>query len=321
MLTTRAKKILVERVLSEPCQATLIKRLESPNVVIRTDSLFILKYIFEFKYKTRSTTSVEILLTADFAQDNKGMLQVLSFALSHSESILLALSRSIDSPEATKLAIQNLTFLMRVHRQFRLRYARNQLFIEWRQNPQNPLYSLSTVEGLLLVHDEPDRDDIFLSEVQQFIYYIGERNWPLVTGSLEETQLPPKVVDRFRQIWDTKSADKPPVLPFPDPGERWFSDQESERSDGEDNEDESDYVSYEEFLMSVNNLNEEEDRQSVDFLEEPDPVTPEDLLAYFQAAEEAGLRSQDRRRGRRREQEGGQESAGTDGTAQPLREI
>jgi len=193
---------------------------------------------------------------------------------------------------------------MRIHRQFRSRYARNPLFIEWRQNSRNPLYSQNSVDGLLLVYDEPDRDDIYLSEVQQFIYYIGERNWPL------NDDIPEKVVNRFKQIWTAQSADRP-SLPFPDPGERWDSDPDSDPDDFENQPftDVSDYNSYMDFLNNqANTANEEEDRQSVDFLEEPDVVTPDDLMAYFQAAEEAGLRSQGRRRGRRREQEGQGES-------------
>ena len=264
------------------------------------------------------------------------MLQVLSFAFSHSESLLIALARSIDSPEATKLAIQNLTFLMRIHKQFRSRYARNPLFREWRLNPRNPLYSLTTVEGLLLVHEEPSREDLYLSEVQQFIYYIGEKNWPF------DDTIPLRVRDRFKQIWAAQSANKP-ILPFPDPGERWETDEDSEQSDSDENGEMGDiemtpelaeaareavqYISGITFDngreivtvtregVVVGNHEEDEDedeegsdRESVDFLEEPEPVTPEDLLAYFHAAEEAGLRSQDRRRGRRRQVEGQREN-------------
>jgi hypothetical protein len=227
------------------------------------------------------------------------MFHVLSFAFSHSDSILIALARSIDSPEATKLAIQSLTILMRIHKNFRAKYAQSTLFIEWRTNPRNPLYSPTSVEGLLIVYDSPDRDDLYLSEVQQFIFYIGEERWPL------PDELPPRVVNRFKAIWTTKSRDKP-ILPFPDPGERWDTD-EDEESDSDFVEPEDGELTYSDFLNDGElydmNVNGDEDRETIDFIEEPDPLTPEDLVAYFQAAEEAGLRSQDRRRGRRRELE------------------
>lgn len=226
------------------------------------------------------------------------MLQVVNFAFSHYDSLLLCLNHSIEDPVATRLTIQNMIFLMRTHKSSRGYYSEHALFAEWRTNPKNPLASLETVEGILLVNKDDPTADIFLPEVQQFIYYIGEQNW-----SLPESY-PPRVVERFQRIWGLKTEDRPPAVPFHDPVERWFSDRESDRSDDEE-EDEYGFGGYEEFLMEGENGNEEEDRQSIDLLDdEPEVLTPEDLIAYFNAAEEAGLRSQDRRRNARRMAQG-----------------
>jgi len=220
------------------------------------------------------------------------MLQVLSFALSHYHSLLLCLKNSIDSPEATRLTIQNITFLMRMHKQFRMYYARNILFRDWIEDPRNPLYQLQTVEGLLICSQDPYAEDIFIPEVQQFIYYISEANWPL------PSDLDSRVIERFQRIWRVET-DGTPALPFPDPGERWFSDRESERSEDE-NGYEDFYESYTEFLNSISS-GADDGEESVDFLDdEPDIPTSEDIMRYFHVAEEAGLRSQDRRRGGRR---------------------
>jgi hypothetical protein len=228
------------------------------------------------------------LLIIDF-QDNKSTLQVLAFALTHYQTLLRALNNSIDNPIATKLTIQNITFLMRTHKQCRLYYARNPLFVEWRLNPRNPLYSLENVEGLLITGTESYTEDIFLSDIQQFIYYIGEKNWPL-----SEDVYPPRVVNRFKRIWGTQDADRSDVLPFPDQGERWYSDRESEQS--EDDENGYDIEEYYEWM------NGDDDDPSMSLLDdEPDVITPEDLMAYFHVAEEAGLRSQQRRRAGRRQ--------------------
>jgi len=277
-----AKKILVERVLADPCRKTLLARLESTNSTARTEALTTLRYIFEFKHKTRNF------------QDNKTITQVLAFALSHYESLLIALSRSIEDPFATQLAIQNIAFLMRMHKQCRGSYARNQLFIEWRQNPRNPLYSLESVEGLLIISEDDPSEDIFLPEVQQFVYYIGEPYWPL------QDSHPLRVVARFQRIWGPKRGDRPPVPPNNDLGERWFSDRESEESE------DGDYYDYQafgdEFLNEPPDYGEflNEDAVTEDWMQEPGIVTPEDMMAFFHVAEEAGFRSQERRRGGRR---------------------
>ena len=228
------------------------------------------------------------LTLLDF-QDNKAMLQVLAFALREYESLLVALCRSVDNPEATRLAIQNITFLMRTHKQCRTSCAAHPYFKDWRQHSHNPLYSLQTVEGLLLVHPTDPTGDVFLPEVQQFIYYITEDYWPLPPI--------PRIQDRFRKIWVPRLAEGRPSGPqFHDPGERWFSDAESEREDEVDDEY-FDYE-YEEFLASVGTGDGEGSLELLD--DEPDVVTSEDLEAFFTVAEEAGLRSQDRRRAGRR---------------------
>ena len=223
------------------------------------------------------------------------MLQVVNFAFSHYESLLICLNRSIEDPASTRLTIQNIVFLMRTHKGSRPYYSEHTLFAEWRTNPKNPLASLETVEGILLVNKDDPTDDTFLREVQQFIYYIGEQNWPLPES------YPPRVVERFQRIWGLKTEDRSPTVPFHDPVERWFSDRESDRSEDEDDEGSLGFGAYEDFLMEGGNGNEEEDRQSIDLLDdEPEMLTPEDIIAYFNAAEEAGLRSQDRRRNARR---------------------
>src|SRR5947207_15087720 len=117
------------------------------------------------------------------------MLQVVNFAFSHYESLLICLNRSIEDPAATRLTIQNIVFLMRTHKGSRPYYSEHTLFAEWRTNPKNPLASLETVEGILLVNKDDPTDDTFLREVQQFIYYIGEQNWPLPES------YPPRVVE------------------------------------------------------------------------------------------------------------------------------
>jgi hypothetical protein len=224
------------------------------------------------------------------------MLQVLNFAFSHYNSLLVCLNNSIEDPVATRLTIQNITSLMRTQKASRVCYSEHALFIEWRINPKNPLVSLETVEGILLVNNDDPTADIFLPEVQQFIYYIGEQNWPLPES------YPPRVVERFKRIWGLKTENRPPPVPFHDPVELWFSDRESDRSD-DDEEDES--YGFEDYLIEGGNGNDEEDRQSIDLLDdEPEVLTPEDLIAYFNAAEEAGLRSQDRRRNARRMAQG-----------------
>jgi hypothetical protein len=299
---SRAKKILVERVLADPCLKTLLARLESANSTARTEALTTLRYIFEFKHKTRSI-SHHYQLILDF-QDTKTITQVLAFQLSHYESLLIALSHSIEDPFATHLAIQNITFLMRMHKQCRLYYARNPLFIEWRQNPRNPFYSLESVEGLLIISEDDPSEDIFLPEVQQFIYYIGEPYWPL------QDLHPLRVVARFQRIWGPKRGDRPPVPPNNDLGERWFSDRESEGSEDGDYYDYQDQAFGDEFLQAEflheppefgDFLNEGGGLGlTEDWMQEPEIMTPEDLMAFFHVAEEAGLRSQERRRGGRR---------------------
>ena len=150
---------------------------------------------------------------------------------------------------------------------------------------------------------------------------MGESNWPL-----PEDKLSSRVIRRFTRIWDTQNRDQQPG--FLDPEERALSDLESE---GLDDDNEYDYTyEYNEFNYSYEfdqrprrnsqdaNENEEssenesqeeggerdweaeEERQSIGLLDEPEFLTPEDINAYLQAAEEAGMRSQDRRRNARR---------------------
>jgi hypothetical protein len=223
--------------------------------------------------------------------DNKAMLQVLSFGMFQYRTLFTSLKISIDSPEATKLVIQNITWLMRINKPFRTAFRDgNVLFREWIEDLRNPLYQSHTVEGLLVCSNDEYAEDIFLPEVQQFIHYIGESAWPLPSN------LSPRVIERFKRIWRVE-AGQTPVLPFPDPGERWFSDRESERSDEEDDY----YETYTDFLNSMENTGTDDGEGSVDFIDdEPETPTPEDIMRYFHVAEEAGLRSQDRRRGGRR---------------------
>ena len=233
------------------------------------------------------------------------MLEVIEFAISHHLSFLMCLHRSIDDPAATRLVIQHITNFMHSHKGCRQHYVRAISCTEWCRNPKNPLYSLETVEGILIVDNDDPTGDIFLPEIQQFIHYIGEKNWPL-----DEVEHPIRVIDRFRRIWERKTDDRTLALPFHDPGERWFSDHESERSDGDDREDGTDDDVSETFVrmdeMMRAHLREranhagvvEDDNEFLD--DEPDVITMADVVASFNAAEEAGLRSQDRRRNARR---------------------
>jgi hypothetical protein len=230
------------------------------------------------------------------------MLDVIEFAISHHLSFLMCLHRSIDDPVATRLVIQHITTFMRSHKGCRQHYVRAISCTEWCRNPKNPLYSLETVEGIVIVDKEDSTGDIFLPEVQQFIYYIGEKNWPL-----NEEELPARVIDRFRRIWGRKNDDRTLALPFHDPVERWFSDRESDRSDGDDGTDDEGSGTFEMIdammrghVLRVENPagGMEDDNELLD--DEPDVITMADVVASFNAAEEAGLRSQDRRRNARR---------------------
>ena len=233
------------------------------------------------------------------------MLEVIEFAISHHLSFLMCLHRSIDDPVATRLVIQHITTFMRSHKGCRQHYVRAISCTEWCRNPKNPLYSLETVEGIVIVDKEDSTGDIFLPEVQQFIYYMGEKNWPL-----NEEEHPPRVLDRFRRIWGRKTDDRTSALPFHDPVERWFSDRESDHSDGDDRDDGTDdegsgtYERIDEIMRSQLMRDEnragliEDDNELLD--DEPDVITMADVVASFNAAEEAGLRSQDRRRNARR---------------------
>lgn len=227
------------------------------------------------------------------------MLSVVAFAYTHYHALLQCLNRSIDDPTLTRLTIQNITFLMRVHKSCRLCYATASKFKEWQRNPNNPLYSLDTVEGLLLIDKDDDDGDIFLPEVQQFIYYIGDEYWPF-----PEEGVTPRVSKRFHKIWGRKTEDRPPAVPFHDPVERWFSDRESEHSDGDDEDDDGEdddpFGSFDEYLMNGGSENDDDDGQSIELFDEPETITPEVFLASLNAAEEAGLRSQDRRLNARR---------------------
>jgi hypothetical protein len=81
-------------------------------------------------------------------------------------------------------------------------------------------------------------------------------------------------------------------------GDRWFSDRESEQ---EEEDEYYDYESFDEFMNPVGTITDDGEGESVDFLmDEPEVMSPEDLMAFFHVAEEAGLRSQERRRGGRR---------------------
>ena len=221
----------------------------------------------------------------------------------------MCLHRSIDDPAATRLVIQHITNFMRSHKGCRRQYVRTISCTEWRRNPKNPLYSLETVEGILIVDKDDPTGDILLPEVRQFVYYIGEKNWPLNEG------LPARVIHRFRRIWGHKTDDRASEVPFHDPVERWFSDRESDRSEGDDRDDGTDdelsatddgveelRTSSERSLRDVNHAGAiEDDNDLLD--DEPDVITMADVVASFNAAEEAGLRSQNRRRNARRQME------------------
>ena len=53
--TSSARKILVERAFGVPCKWTLLSRLESLNPTTRMEALVTLRYMFDFKHKSRST--------------------------------------------------------------------------------------------------------------------------------------------------------------------------------------------------------------------------------------------------------------------------
>jgi len=174
---------------------------------------------------------------------------------------------------------------MRTQKGCRGYYAENDLFKAWRENPRNPLYSTTSVEGIVVVHPDGSVPDFFPSEIQQFIYYIGEEKWPL------DPSLGVRVQERFWPIWAVNTD--APVLPFQEPGDRWFSDRES---DAEDEEGE-----FEEYYRVA-----EEAGGELELLDEPETLSSEDVMAYLNVAEEAGLASQDRRRNARRLQNGDQ---------------
>jgi hypothetical protein len=282
VVNSRARKLLVERSLRDPCLDLLRARLVSTRQATRMSALVTIRYIFDFKHKTRSpfqTTQCARVLTEGF-QDSNAILQLINIAYGDYESFLQCLNNSIDDPLSTRLTISNICFLMRTQKGCRGYYAENVLFKAWRENPQNPLYSTTSVEGIVVVHADESIPDFFPSEIQQFIYYISEENWPL------DSSLPQRVQDRFWAIWAVNTDT--PVLPFQDPTERWFSDRDSE---GEDDEGE-----VEEYYRGTEELT----GGALDLLEEPETFTPEDLIAYLNVAEEAGLASQDRRRNARR---------------------
>jgi hypothetical protein len=274
------------------------------NPAIRMEALITLQYMFQFKNKAPSNDPLisDCVLKRDFLDGSNAMLEIIEFAVSHHLSFLMCLNRSIDDHAATRLVIRHITFFMRSHRGCRQHYVRAISCTEWCRNPKNPLYSLETVEGIVLVDKEDSTGDIFIPEVQQFIYYIGEKNWPL-----SEEDYPPRVIDRFRRIWGRKTEERTATLPFHDPVERWFSDRESEGSEGEDDGDEvdeGDEGDDDDLLLTVDQFITRHDMlrgfDSELLDDEPDVITMADVVASFNAAEEAGLRSQDRRRNARR---------------------
>jgi hypothetical protein len=235
--------------------------------------------ISNIKLEVPSKSPTAFVLTEGF-QDSNAILQLINIAYGDYESFLQCLNNSIDDPLSTRLTINNICFLMRTQKGCRGYYTENVLFKAWRENPRNPLYSTTSVEGIVVVHADESVPDFFPSEIQQFVYYISEENWPL------DPSLPQRVQDRFWAIWGV-NVDAP-VLPFQDPAERWFSDRDSE---GEDEEGE-----FEEYYRGTEGLA----GGALEMLEEPETFTPEDLIAYLNVAEEAGLASQDRRRNARR---------------------
>lgn len=241
-------------------------------------ALVTIRYIFDFKHKTRSPCQTMLCSDQQGFQDSNAIRQLINIAYGDYESFLLCLNHSIDDPLSTRLTISNICFLMRTQKGCRGYYAENDLFKAWRENPRNPLYSTTSVEGIVVVHTDESVPDFFPSEIQQFIYYIGDENWPL------DPSLAQRVQDRFWAIWAVNTD--APALPFQDPAERWFSDRESE---GEDEEGEFEYY-----------RGAEEAGGTLELLDEPETFTPEDLIAYLNVAEEAGLASQDRRRNARR---------------------
>ena len=63
MIDERAKKILIERALTDPYRSQLLAGLTSSNRQDRIASLVTLKYIFGFKQKTQCSLLVSSLLT------------------------------------------------------------------------------------------------------------------------------------------------------------------------------------------------------------------------------------------------------------------
>src|SRR5271154_618054 len=110
-----------------------MNRLQSTNSTHRMESLVTLRYIFDFKYKTRRLSPLlrrNLKLTVLDFHDNNGMMQVITFAIQQHETLLTCLLRSIDEPELTRLTIQNITFLMRTIKRIRLLFYQNELFKE-----------------------------------------------------------------------------------------------------------------------------------------------------------------------------------------------
>jgi hypothetical protein len=245
-------------------------------------------------------------LIVDF-QDGTSMLQVITFAYSEYTSLLISLYYSMGNPVATRIAIQNLTFLMRINKIGRRLYPTDDNFKWWATNPRNPLYSLETVEGLLIASDDDPAGDLFAPEVQQFVYYIGQDKWPL------RESLEPRVKDRFHSIWDRKLEDGQPAYPFGESIARWFSDHESEHTDDEDADDagelsgegftdlgEGDDIEPNDALLEmadnyVRFINDDMGGDTELLDDEPENLTAGDRMAYFSAAEEAGLASRERR--------------------------
>jgi len=255
--------------------------------------------------------------------DSKARQQIVSFAANSNqyESLLLCLFRSTSDPEATRLAIQTICLLVRLTR---FKFHELPAFREWVHNPDNLLYKTETVEGILLVNSDDYTEDLFLTEARQLISYVGESNW-----ALPQEGLPSRVYRRFVRIWTSQNRDQQLGFHFLDPEERALSDLESEgldddneydytydynelnyayefrpgrpgrnSQDANENGDQSDNDSQEE--NSGRDWGLDEERHSIGLLDEPDVLTQEDMNAYLLAAEEAGVRSQDRRRNARR---------------------
>ena len=138
----------------------------------------------------------------------RGVKDIRRFVARNYSVLLNSLLISKEDPVTTKLAIQVLALIMKQHKEARIIFCLGNTIKEWREDPDNFLYREQSVEGILLVSTDDFTDDILATEVQQFIYYTGEKYWPLKDVNT-------RIEERFKRVWNVKSEELP-SLPFPD---------------------------------------------------------------------------------------------------------